>query len=119
MVTVLDRRARLGFDVSNSPPAAAIAAKTRGRGARSNLAGRHEPFSRIAVDDGWNALESLPAFKTDVTLEAAKTIITRNQSPDISFDRSIKSLPRLRARLQLLLCPAHPRQHGAVARSGF
>ncbi len=89
MVTVLDRRSRLGFDVSNAPESAAISARARGRGARSNQSGRHEQLSRQAVDDGWNALEALPAFRTDVTLEAAKTVITRNRSPDISFDRSI------------------------------
>ncbi len=89
MTTVLDRRARLGFDVSAAPVAEAVAANARGRGARSNSTGRHEPLARVLFDDGWNSLEELPAFKTNVTMEAAKTIITRNQSPDISFDRSI------------------------------
>jgi DNA repair photolyase len=89
MTTVLDRRSQLGFDVSSKPVAEAIAANARGRGARSNASGRHEPLARVLFDDGWNNLEDLPAFKTDVTMEAAKTIITRNKSPDISFDRSI------------------------------
>ncbi len=64
-------------------------ARRRGRGARSNAAGRHEPFSRIGVDDGWQSLEDLPPFRTIVTEESARRIITRNDSPDISFDRSI------------------------------
>jgi DNA repair photolyase len=45
--------------------------------------------ARIAFDDGWQALEELPPFKTEVQAEAARKIITRNESPDISFDRSI------------------------------
>ncbi|TIU61979.1 MAG: PA0069 family radical SAM protein, partial [Mesorhizobium sp.] len=40
-------------------------------------------------DDGWNSLEELPPFKTEVQVEKPRTIITRNESPDISFDRSI------------------------------
>ena len=61
----------------------------RGRGARSNLSGRFETLAKTPFDDGWQSLEDLPRFKTQVTDEAAKKIITRNQSPDISFDRSI------------------------------
>ena len=89
MTTVLDRRARLGFENSSSPASQAMASVARGRGARTNASGRHEVLSRHVLDDGWNGLENLPAFKTSVTLENARTIITRNQSPDISFDRSI------------------------------
>ena len=63
--------------------------RRRGRGAVINPAGRFETERREAVDDGWGALETLPAFKTEVTVEKARTIITRNDSPDISFDRSI------------------------------
>lgn len=64
-------------------------ARRRGRGAGINPSGRYEPFARSAVDDGWNSLDELPAFKTDVQVEKPKTIIARNNSPDISFDRSI------------------------------
>ncbi|HEY9057823.1 MAG TPA: PA0069 family radical SAM protein [Aurantimonas sp.] len=63
--------------------------RRRGRGAGVNPSGRYEPFARSAFDDGWNSLDELPAFKTDVQVEKPKTIITRNNSPDISFDRSI------------------------------
>ncbi|MEC5321932.1 PA0069 family radical SAM protein [Aurantimonas sp. A3-2-R12] len=63
--------------------------RRRGRGAGINPSGRYEPFARSAVDDGWNSLDELPAFKTDVQVEKPKTIITRNSSPDISFDRSV------------------------------
>jgi len=61
----------------------------RGRGAVSNAAGRFEPAARILFDDGWQSLDDLPPFRTQVTEERARTVITRNQSPDISFDRSI------------------------------
>jgi DNA repair photolyase len=61
----------------------------RGRGAQTNQSGRYEKFAHSPFDDGWSSLEDLPRFKTSVTEETAKKIITRNQSPDISFDRSI------------------------------
>jgi DNA repair photolyase len=63
--------------------------RRRGRGAQSNASGRYEPLARIAFDDGWQAFEELPPFKTSVTVDATRKIITRNDSPDISFDRSI------------------------------
>ncbi|MDB5508386.1 MAG: radical protein [Hyphomicrobiales bacterium] len=63
--------------------------RRRGRGVLSNPSGRFEAERREDVDDGWGALEELAAFKTEVTRERPKTIITRNESPDISFDRSI------------------------------
>ncbi|HZS65097.1 MAG TPA: radical SAM protein, partial [Xanthobacteraceae bacterium] len=63
--------------------------RRRGRGTVSNASGRYEPLARVAFDDGWRSLEDLPPFKTTVTLDATRKIITRNQSPDISFDRSI------------------------------
>jgi DNA repair photolyase len=63
--------------------------RRRGRGAQSNATGRYEPHVKIAFDDGWRTLEDLPPFKTTVTEERARKIITRNESPDISFDRSI------------------------------
>src|SRR2546422_3217209 len=63
--------------------------RRRGRGAHSNASGRYEPVARIAFDDGWRSLEDLPPFETKVTEERARKIITRNESPDISFDRSI------------------------------
>jgi DNA repair photolyase len=64
-------------------------ARRRGRGAQSNASGRYEPLARIAFDDGWESFEELPPFKTTVTLDSTRKIIARNDSPDISFDRSI------------------------------
>src|SRR5499427_11048507 len=63
--------------------------RRRGRGTASNVSGRYEPVARVAFDDGWQGLEQLPPFKTTVTVDATRRIITRNDSPDISFDRSI------------------------------
>ncbi|MDI3470841.1 MAG: Radical SAM domain protein [Pseudolabrys sp.] len=63
--------------------------RRRGRGALSNASGRYEPAARIAFDDGWRSLDELPPFKTTVQTDATRKIITRNQSPDIGFDRSI------------------------------
>jgi DNA repair photolyase len=63
--------------------------RRRGRGTASNASGRFEPLARVAFDDGWQGLEQLPPFKTTVTIDATRKIITHNDSPDISFDRSI------------------------------
>jgi DNA repair photolyase len=61
-----------------------------GRGAVSNPTGRFEPYQREAFDDGWGTLdEELPPLKTVLHPERSRTIITRNDSPDIGFDRSI------------------------------
>ncbi len=63
--------------------------RRRGRGAQSNASGRYEPLARIAFDDGWRSLDELPPFKTQVSIDSTRKIITRNDSPDIGFDRSI------------------------------
>lgn len=64
------------------------------RGAGSFIAGRFETFAREAVDDGWTEGasqedESLPEIPTRVAEERARSIIARNDSPDIPFDQSI------------------------------
>ena len=63
--------------------------KRRGRGAETNRSGRFEKLERAFVDDGWDTRDLLPPLKTEVQEETARKIITRNESPDISFDRSI------------------------------
>jgi len=65
--------------------------RNRGRGAQSNAAGRFETESREAFDDGWGQLEELKPFETIEHIERARSIITRNESPDIGFDRSINA----------------------------
>ncbi len=63
--------------------------RRRGRGAGMNPGGRFEPTERVAYDDGWTTLEDMPPFRTEVQIEKPRTAITRNESPDIPFDRSV------------------------------
>ncbi|MEM1431369.1 MAG: PA0069 family radical SAM protein [Pseudomonadota bacterium] len=63
--------------------------RARGRGARSNHVGRFERFAREAADDGWDIEEDMPPLRTEVRTERVGRIISRNTSPDLSFDRSI------------------------------
>ena len=63
--------------------------RRRGRAAGLNPSGRFEEERREAFDDGWQSLEELEPFRTEVQVEQPRTAITRNESPDISFDRSI------------------------------
>jgi DNA repair photolyase len=69
--------------------------QNRGRGAQTNPAGRFERQQREAFDDGWDhsdpEIESLKPFETIEHIERARTIITRNESPDLGFDRSINA----------------------------
>jgi DNA repair photolyase len=86
---VKPRPAAIDLDTPPDTPVAVEPDRRRGRGAQSNASGRYEPLARIAFDDGWQNLEDLPPFKTTVSTDATRRIITRNDSPDISFDRSI------------------------------
>jgi DNA repair photolyase len=63
--------------------------RRRGRGAISRRSGRFEAQAREAFDDGWDTLGALEALKTTLHAEKPRSLITRNDSPDISFDRSI------------------------------
>ncbi|WP_296419833.1 PA0069 family radical SAM protein [Pseudooctadecabacter sp.] len=62
--------------------------EARGRGAVSNAVGRFEPYVRVQVDDGWEAPEEAP-LRTQVAVEVPRTVISRNTSPDVPFDRSV------------------------------
>ena len=67
-----------------------MAEAAKGRGARSNATGRYEPETVEAFDDGWTGEdEAVAPLRTTLTPERARTIITRNSSPDVGFDRSI------------------------------
>ncbi len=59
------------------------------RGAASNRTGRYERHAREGVHDGWEIAEDLPPLRTEVSVERPRSIITRNTSPDVAFDRSI------------------------------
>jgi len=64
----------------------------RGRGARSNATGRFESLTHHEFDDGWtlDGDEDEPAqLRTELQVDASRSIIARNDSPDIGFDRSI------------------------------
>lgn len=65
------------------------AGRRHGRGAQTNRSGRFEPMSYEPTDDGWESLAELEALSTEVQEVPARRIITRNESPDIGFDRSI------------------------------
>jgi DNA repair photolyase len=62
--------------------------RRRGRGALSKQSGRFESETREETDDGWGSLESLEALKTNIHVEKPRSVISRNDSPDVSFDRS-------------------------------
>lgn len=62
---------------------------TRARGADSRPAGRFEPYHSAREHDGWDIPEDSFLLKTEITPERARSIITRNASPDIPFDRSV------------------------------
>jgi DNA repair photolyase len=71
-------------------PGAAPPLPIRGRGARSNASGRYNAEQREAFDDGWGEADEAPRqLTTTVMAENARTIIARNDSPDIGFNRSI------------------------------
>lgn len=62
----------------------------KGRGAVSNPAGRFARDVREAVSDEWAVeLEELTPLETIVRAETARSIISRNQSPDVPFEQSI------------------------------
>ena len=66
-----------------------LADRRRGRGAVSNAAGRFETTAREGFDDGWDIEEETTPIKREVLTETPRTIIARNTSPDLPFDRSI------------------------------
>lgn len=63
--------------------------RTPGRAAATNPDVRFDRMRAEAVDDGWATDDELPVLRTEVSDEIARKVITRNSSPDLSFDRSI------------------------------
>lgn len=87
----------------------------KGRGAIGNPDGRFEPHVRVAIDDGWApADDDLPPLRTTVTTDAARTIITRNDSPDIPFEQSVN--PYRGCEHGCIYCYARP-SHGYLGLS--
>jgi DNA repair photolyase len=65
----------------------------KGRGAVGNPAPRYDRETRNAVDDGWRQADDPedepPPLRTTVTVDATRSIIARNDSPDVPFEQSI------------------------------
>ncbi|UNK42492.1 PA0069 family radical SAM protein [Luteimonas sp. S4-F44] len=65
----------------------------KGRGSASWVTGRYEKQATVAEDDGWEALQMLQdeasAPETVVVEERARSVLSRNRSPDVGFDRSV------------------------------
>lgn len=61
----------------------------RGRGAVSNPTPRFESVRQEAFDDGWTPDEAPERVPTEVLTDRTKTVIARNDSPDVPFDRSL------------------------------
>ena len=91
MVALLDMRTSSGFDSIGlgTGNLTSLPQLERGRGARSNPSHRFSAYDLSFEDDGWGSLADLPRLKTEIFNETPKTIISRNESPDISFDQSI------------------------------
>ncbi len=70
--------------------AAVDSRRINGRGARSNASSRYDNLNYVGFDDGWTGDdEAPPSLKTEIMRDASRTIIARNNSPDISFSQSI------------------------------
>ncbi len=63
--------------------------RRRGRGAAVNPAGRFERLRAERFDDGWEAEEELPPSRTQVAVDSSRSVLVRNTSPDVPFDRSV------------------------------
>ncbi|MBN8717738.1 PA0069 family radical SAM protein [Thermomonas sp. S9] len=84
--------------IASSPPssdddARRAPAPIHGRGAASHLAGRFARQQACAEDDGWGSAHAAqadaPALRTEVRVERARRVISRNQSPDIGLRQSV------------------------------
>ena len=92
------------FEPAPPSPDQAVADRARkGRGAVGDMANRFFRQSTVRIDDGWGSGDDRdaarvnahpddvdpPRLATTLTRDASKTVIARNTSPDIPFDRSI------------------------------
>ena len=62
--------------------------RRRGRGAGQNPPSRYDRQTSQRIDDGWERETDEPV-RTRVEIDASRTILARNRSPDVPFDRSI------------------------------
>ncbi|HXP98142.1 MAG TPA: PA0069 family radical SAM protein [Telmatospirillum sp.] len=63
----------------------------KGRGAESNPSPRFSTERRVLLDTGWPDDDDLPPLKTTVSIDRTRSIITRNDSPDVPFEQSINA----------------------------
>lgn len=63
----------------------------KGRGATLQIEGRFEQVMRERFDDGWHVDEDLPPLRTTVTLEQAKSVLQKQDSPDLAFEHSMNT----------------------------
>ena len=80
--------------MSPAPVSASPFRPRPGRAAGANLSGRYEATQRVGPaegweGDGWDIAEDLPPLRTEVRIEAPRSVIARNTSPDVPFDRSL------------------------------
>jgi len=63
----------------------------KGRGAITNAAGRFEPHATMRIDDGWHRDDddAAPALRTHVASDASRSVLSKNDSPDLPFAQSI------------------------------
>jgi DNA repair photolyase len=79
------------YDLPMSLPPPDPFLRLRARGAAQNGSGRFEKCARAAEDDGWDLAEDERLLRTEVAEERPRSIITRNTSPDLPFDRSLNA----------------------------
>ena len=75
--------------MSNDTSTIAQNMRLKARAAPSNAASRFEPLAREFVDDGWDMAEDEILSRTEVSEERPRSVLSRNNSPDVGFDRSI------------------------------
>ena len=68
-------------------------APIKGRGAASHVTGRYAVTRAVGADDGWGSvyedIAETPRPRTEVTEERARSVVTRNDSPDVGFSQSV------------------------------
>lgn len=70
-------------------PKSELTQSIKGRGTTDQSVGRFERFQRVSVDDGWTSDDDVAPVRTQTRIEKPRKIITKNTSPDLSFDRSV------------------------------
>ncbi len=81
--------ARMKPPRAHDPARLDLPARVKGRGAASNPEGRFESTATTREDDGWHRDDAATRPPTQVSEERARTIISRNDSPDIHFEHSV------------------------------